>query len=461
MPLVSKMIRKILIANRGEIAVRIIRTCKEMGIETVAIYSKADKDALHVQLASEAVCVGGNKANESYLNMNNIIQAACSTGCDAIHPGFGFLSENPKFARLVKQCDLIFIGPDAEIIEKLGNKAMARKMMMEANVPVVPGSKEIIPTVEDGLEKAKEITYPLMIKASSGGGGRGMRIVHSEDEFENAYNSARSEAMACFGNDDVYMEKYIEEPKHIEVQLIGDRFGNVVHLFERDCSFQRRNQKMIEEAPCFILDDNTRQNMFADAIKACKHVGYNSVGTIEFLLDKSGNYYFMEMNTRIQVEHPITEMICGIDIIKHQIKVADNQKLSLKQEDIKQNGYALECRINAENAKLNFAPSPGKITFLNLPGGRGVRIDTAVYNGYEIPPFYDSMILKLITYAPTRLECIKKMRIALEELIIDGVHTNIEFHYLVLHHKKFIEGKYNTGFAQEFIEELKENGEFI
>ncbi|NBK96489.1 MAG: acetyl-CoA carboxylase biotin carboxylase subunit [Erysipelotrichia bacterium] len=455
------MITKILIANRGEIAIRIIRTCKEMGIATVAIYSKADKDALHVQLANEAICVGDSKVSDSYLNMNNIIQAACSTGCDAIHPGFGFLSENAKFARLVKQCDLIFIGPDPEIIEKLGNKAMARKMMMEAGVPVVLGSKDVITSVEEGMSKAKEIGYPLMIKASSGGGGRGMRIVYQKEEFENAFHSAKSEAFACFGDDDVYMEKYIEEPKHVEVQLIGDHFGNVIHLFERDCSFQRRNQKMIEEAPCFVLDEHTREQMFADAIKACQYVGYNSVGTIEFLLDKNGQYYFMEMNTRIQVEHPISEMICGVDIVKQQIKVADHQKLTLKQEDIKANGYALECRINAENIKMDFAPSPGKITFLHLPGGKGVRIETAVYNGYEIPPFYDSMILKLITYAPTRLECIKKMRIALEELIIDGVHTNIEFHYLVLHHKKFIEGKYNTGFAAQFIEELKSNGEFI
>lgn len=455
------MIRKILIANRGEIAVRIIRTCKEMGIETVAVYSTADKDALHVQLASEAVCIGSAKPADSYLNMNNIIQAACSSGCDAIHPGFGFLSENPKFARLVKQCDLIFIGPDAEMIEKLGNKSMARKMMMEANVPVVPGSKDLIESVQQGLEMAAEIGYPVMVKASSGGGGRGMRIVRNEEEFESNYNNARSEAKACFGDDDVYMEKFIEEPKHIEVQLIGDNFGNVIHLYERDCSFQRRNQKMIEEAPCAILKDEIRQNMFQDAVKACKFVGYNSVGTIEFLLDKHGNYYFMEMNTRIQVEHPITEMICGVDIIKHQIKVADQQKLSLTQEDITCDGYAMECRINAENIRKDFAPSPGKITFMNVPGGKGIRVETAVYNGYTIPPFYDSMILKLISFAPTRLECIRKMRIALEELIIDGIQTNIEFHYLALHNRKFIEGKYNTAFAQEFIEELKANGEFI
>lgn len=455
------MITKILIANRGEIAVRIIRTCKEMGIECVAIYSTADKDALHVQLADEAVCVGGARAIDSYMNMNNIIQAACSTGCDAIHPGFGFLSENAKFARLVKECDLIFIGPDPSVIEKVGNKSMARKMMVEAGVPVIPGTKDIINSVEEGKIMANEVTYPIIIKASNGGGGRGMRIVPCEDEFEQHYHNAKSEAMACFGNDDVYIEKFIEDPKHIEVQLIGDDFGNVIHLYERDCSFQRRNQKMLEEAPCFVLSETIRNNMCNDAIKACQHVGYNSVGTIEFLLDKSGNYYFMEMNTRIQVEHPITEMICHVDIIEQQIKIADHQKLSLRQEDIICDGYAMECRINAENPKKDFAPSPGKISFFNLPGGCNLRIETAVYNGYEIPPFYDSMILKLIVHAPTRLQCIKRMEIALEELIIEGVHTNIEFHYLLLHHKKFIEGKYNTGFAQEFIEELKQNGEFI
>ena len=446
------MISKILIANRGEIAVRIIRTCKEMGIRTVAVYSTADRDALHVQLAHESVCIGGPRPAESYLNMNALIQAACSTGCDAIHPGFGFLSENPQFARLVEQCGLIFIGPKADVIEKLGNKSMARQMMQEAGVPVVPGSKQIIATVEEGRQLAEQITYPLIIKAANGGGGRGMRIVRSEDELENAFYSAKSEAKACFGDDDVYMEKYIEHPKHVEVQVLADEFGNVVHLYERDCSFQRRNQKMIEEAPCHVLNEQTRQRMFTDAIRACKYVGYTSVGTIEFLLAADGNYYFMEMNTR---------QICVIFIVKYQIRVADHQKLGLKQEDIHANGYALECRINAENIHRDFAPSPGKITFMNLPCGRGVRVETAVYNGYTIPPYYDSMIAKIITFAPTRLECIKKMRIALEELIIDGVETNIEFHYLVLHQRQFIEGTYDTGYAQQFIEELKENGEFI
>ncbi|RGD73017.1 acetyl-CoA carboxylase biotin carboxylase subunit [Anaerofustis stercorihominis] len=456
------MIKKVLIVNRGEIAVRIIRTCKEMGIKTVAVYSTADKDSLHVQIADEAVCIGPAKVNDSYLNMSNIIEAACSSGADAVHPGFGFLSENPKFARLVIGCGLIFIGPNPDVIEKLGNKSEARKMMIEAGVPVVPGSKEIIKTADEGIKLTKEISYPVIIKASNGGGGRGMRIVRSEEEFEDNFNNAVSEAKACFGDSDVYLEKYIENPKHIEIQLLGDKHGNVIHLFERDCSFQRRNQKLIEEAPCHVLDDNIRKSMITDAVKACRHVGYDSVGTIEFLLDKSGKYYFMEMNTRIQVEHPISEMISGVDIVKHQIKVAGGQKLSLKQEDIKCNGYAMECRINAEDMERDFAPSPGKIKFLHLPGGRGIRIDSAVYTGYEITPYYDSMILKLITFAPTRLECIKKMRVALEELIIDGVKTNIEFHYLTLHNKTFIEGNYDTGFFDRFIKELEEqSGELI
>lgn len=456
------MIKKILIANRGEIAVRIIRTCKEMGIKTVAVYSVADKDALHVQIADEAVCIGPAKSVDSYLNMSNIIEAACQSGCDAIHPGFGFLSENPAFARLVEGCGLVFIGPNPETIEKLGNKSKAREIMIEAGVPVVPGSKEVVPSVTEGIKLAKEITYPVIIKASNGGGGRGMRIVRKEEDFEENFNSASAEAKACFGDGDVYLEKYIESPKHIEIQLIGDKYGNVIHLFERDCSFQRRNQKLIEEAPCHILKEEIRKSMIQDAIKACKYVGYDNVGTIEFLLDKSGKYYFMEMNTRIQVEHPVTEMISGVDIVKQQIKIASGQKLSLRQEDIKQNGYAIECRINAEDVERDFTPSGGKIKFLHLPGGRGIRIDSAVYTGYEIPPFYDSMILKLIAFAPTRLECIKKMRVALEELIIDGVKTNIEFHYLVLHNKRFIEGNYDTGFFDEFLKELEEqSGELI
>ena len=455
------MIEKILIANRGEIAVRIIRTCKEMGIETVAIYSTADKQSLHVQLADESVCIGEPLAKDSYLNMNAIIQAACNTGCDAIHPGFGFLSENSEFARLVEKCNLIFIGPSAEKIHLLGNKSQARKMMKEAGIPVIPGSKEIIESIEHGKQVANEVGYPIMIKASNGGGGRGMRIVHNETEFEIQYQNAKAEAKACFGDDDVYIEKYIENPKHIEVQVAGDHHGNIIHFYERDCSFQRRHQKMIEEAPCHILKNDIRQKLFDDAIKACQKVQYDSLGTIEFLLDKYGHYYFMEMNTRIQVEHPVTEMICDIDLIKLQIIIAEGRKMNIRQEDIHRHGYALECRINAEDMNRQFSPTPGKIQFMHLPGGRGVRIDSATYNGCEISPYYDSMILKLIVFAPTRLECIKKMRVALSELIIDGIQTNTKFHYYVLHSKDFITGDYDTSFCEKFIEELKENGSIV
>lgn len=455
------MIKKILIANRGEIAVRIIRTCKEMGISTVAVYSSCDKEALHVQLADRAVCIGGPRARDSYLNMYNIIQAACNTGCDAIHPGFGFLSENPGFARLVQECGLIFIGPSADIIEKMGDKAMARQTMISAGVPVVPGSRGTAGTLQEGISQAGEIGYPVMIKAVNGGGGRGMRTAYSDAEFAAAYNAARSEAMACFGSDRVYVEKYIPNPKHIEVQIAGDNYGNVIHLYERDCSYQRRNQKMIEEAPCFILDRNTRQSILDDAVKAASFVGYNSVGTVEFLLDEFGNHYFMEMNTRIQVEHPITEMVCGVDIVKLQIKAAANRHLDIKQEDVHCSGYAVECRINAENPAENFAPSAGRVEFVNFPGGRNVRVDSAVYNGCEIQPFYDSMIAKIITWAPTRLECIKKMRAALEEMIVSGVSSNVEFQYMTLHHRKFIEGKYTTAFAREFTEELRKNGNLV
>ena len=449
------MIQKILIANRGEIAVRIIRACKEMGIKTVAVYSTADKDALHVKLADEAVCIGGKKSKDSYLNMTNIISAACLKGCDAIHPGFGFLSENSQFARLVEACKLTFIGPSADVIDKMGNKSQAKKMMIKAGVPVVPGSNGIVKTVSDGLKIANEIGYPVLIKAANGGGGKGMRSAMNADEFENAFYTAKSEAKANFGDEDMYVEKLIINPKHVEVQLMADKFGNVVHLFERDCSIQRKKQKMIEESPCFKLKADIRENMYNDAIKACKAVGYDSVGTIEFLVDQNQNYYFMEMNTRIQVEHPVSEMVTNIDIVKNQIRIAAGMKLQLKQSDIKQLGYSLEVRVNAEDISNDFAPSPGKIDFLNLPGGKGVRIDTAVYAGYEIPPFYDSMILKLITFAPTRLECIRKMRGALEELLIDGVKTNIDYQYMILHSPDFISGNYNTGFIESFKKELE------
>ncbi len=425
-----------------------------MGIVTVAVFSEADKDALHVSFADEAICIGPSNPSESYLNMNNIIQAACSSGCDAIHPGFGFLSENPKFAKLVEECDLIFVGPNHKLISMLGDKNEARAQMMKIGVPVIPGSKQILESVDEGIKQAKELGFPVLIKAASGGGGKGMRLVRNEENFETSYNTAKREAKISFNDDRVYLEKFIENPKHIEVQLIGDKHGNVIHLYERDCSLQRKNQKVLEEAPCYVLKDDVRDKLINDAVKACKHLGYDSVGTIEFLVDKYGNHYFMEMNTRVQVEHPITEMVTGVDIIKQQIRVASGLKLNIKQEDIKLHGYSIECRINAEDIKNNFAPSPGRITYLHLPGGSGVRVETAVYNNYLIPPYYDSMIMKLITYAPTRLACIKKMRIALEELIIEGVNTNIFFHYSILHNVKFVEGKYDTGFIDEFVKEL-------
>lgn len=454
------MIERILIANRGEIAVRIIRTCKEMGIETVAIYSTADKDALHVQYATKAVCIGGPKSDESYLNMQRILSAACLTGCDAIHPGFGFLSENPTFARLTEQCGLIFIGPDADVIEMMGNKARAKETMIDAGVPVIPGSRGVV-ELEDAILTASQIGYPVLIKARSGGGGRGMRIAEDEDSFVDAYTTAKSEARVAFGDDGVYVEKVVRNAKHIEVQLLADHFGNVLHLYERDCSLQRRNQKIVEEAPCVCLPDNLREDMTAAAVKACKHVGYNSVGTIEFLWDGGDSYYFMEMNTRIQVEHTITEMVTGIDLIKQQIRVADGKKCTLKQENIKCLGHAVECRINAEDVKADFAPRPGHIDFLNLPGGRGIRVDTAIYNGYTIPPYYDSMIMKCIAYGDSRLEAIKKMRTALEELIIDGVPNNVEFLYVLMHEPEFIKGRFDTGYVDTFVQEIKENGTIV
>lgn len=455
------MIKKILIANRGEIAIRIIRTCKEMGIKTVAIYSKPDKESLHVSLADESICVGPVSPKDSYLNMNNIIQSACLLGCDAIHPGFGFLSENAQFAKLVEDCGLIFIGPSYNLIEMLGDKNEARKQVSKIGVPLIPGSKDVITNVKEGKKVASEIGYPIMIKASSGGGGKGMRIVSCEEEFEELYHTAKSEAQVSFKDNRVYIEKFIVEPKHIEVQLIGDKYENVIHLYERDCSLQRKNQKLLEEAPCYVLDEKVRENLVNAALKICKALKYDSVGTIEFLVDKYGGFYFMEMNTRIQVEHPITEMITGIDIIKQQIRIASGLKLNIKQEEIQKNGYAIECRINAENVKKDFTPSPGKINFLNIPAGNGVRIETSAYNGCMILPYYDSMIMKVITFAPTRLLCIKKMRIALEELIIEGIYTNIEFQYLLLHSPKFVEGKYDTSFIETFVREVSNNAEII
>jgi len=448
------MFQKILIANRGEIAVRIIRTCKELEIKTVAIYSTADCNALHVQLADEAVCVGSALANDSYLNMENILSAAVLTKAEAIHPGFGFLSENAKFAQLVAECNLVFIGPRADIINTMGNKSKARQLMIEHNIPVVPGSDGNISSIENGYEIAQKIGYPIIIKATNGGGGKGMRIVRQEEDFIAMFEIARKEAIASFGDGSLYLEKYIEKPKHIEFQVVGDNHKNYVHLFERDCSIQRSHQKMIEEAPCLSLSDGVRSRMAADVIKIARAIDYNSVGTIEFLVDHQQNYYFIEMNTRIQVEHPVTEMVTGIDLIKEQIKIAFGYKLSFTQFDVGVNGYAIECRINAEDPLNKFMPSVGKVENLVLPGGFGVRIDSMIYPNYDLSPFYDSMILKLIVHGENRLECIHKMRRALEELIINGITTNSEFHYYIMHNVDYVEGNFDTSFVANFLDEL-------
>lgn len=443
------MINKILIANRGEIAVRIIRACRELGIETVAVYSEADKESMHVYLADEAVCIGPAKSKDSYLNMENIISATVLKGAQAIHPGFGFLSENGKFARMCNECNITFIGPDAETIENAGNKAKAREIMIKAGVPVIPGVNGTVDTEEQVIAEAKKIGYPVMLKASAGGGGKGIRIVKDESEIINAFRTAKAEAKAAFGDDAMYMEKFIEEPRHIEFQILGDANGNVVHLGERDCSMQRRNQKVLEEAPSPIMTEELRHEMGEVAVKAAKAINYKNAGTIEFLLDKHNHYYFMEMNTRIQVEHGITELVTGIDLVKEQIKIASGEELSVKQDEIKIQGHAIECRINAENPEKGFMPCPGKIKYFNVPGGPGVRLDTAVYQGYAIPPNYDSMIGKLMVYGKDRYEAINKMERALGEFIIDGVDTNIDFQYDLINNPKFISGKYDTSFIEK------------
>ncbi|NTW95611.1 MAG: acetyl-CoA carboxylase biotin carboxylase subunit [Erysipelotrichaceae bacterium] len=450
------MLRKICIANRGEIAVRIIRACKDLGIKTVAIYSEADKDALHVHIADEAVCVGKPSSKDSYLNINNIISAATLKNCDAIHPGFGFLSENAKFARLVEECGMIWIGPNSNCIDLMGNKINARRLMKDAKVPIIPGSVDPIDSLEDGLRQASTFGYPLMIKAAAGGGGRGIRIVNNDEEFRTVYPIIRQEAKNYFNDESIYIEKLVKAAKHIEVQIMADKHGHVLHLFERDCSFQRRHQKVIEEAPCHYLSAALRQSICSDAVKAAQAVNYDSVGTVEFLLDDQNDYYFMEMNTRIQVEHPVTEMITGIDLIKNMIRAAGGGTLPYAQEDIKILGHAIECRINAEDFRNDFKPSAGKITFYHAPGGKDVRIDSAAYNGYTIVPFYDSMIAKLICFGDTRLNAIKRMRGALEEFIIDGIDNNIEFCYFTMFNSTFISGRYTTDFAAEWIKELKE-----
>lgn len=444
------MFQKILIANRGEIAVRIIRACRELGITSVAVYSTADKEALHTMLADEAICIGKAAPSESYLNMERILSAAIAAKVDAIHPGFGFLSENAKFAQMCQQCSIAFIGPSAEVISKMGNKQEARNTMMAAKVPVVPGTKEPVYTAEYGLKLAEEIGYPVMIKAASGGGGKGMRISRSAADFVENFEVAQTESVNGFADNTMYIEKYIERPRHIEFQILADKYGNVVSLGERDCSIQRRHQKMIEESPSVALDQKLRKEMGEVAVRAAKAANYESAGTIEFLLDKDKNYYFMEMNTRIQVEHGVTELVTGIDLIKEQISIAAGEKLRFKQKDIQISGHAIECRLNAENPEKNFMPCPGKIEYLHLPGGNGVRIDSAIFSGYTIPPNYDSMIAKILVFAKDRESAIDKMRSALGEVNVDGIVTNLDYQYEIINHPVFQSGDITTGFIEEY-----------
>ena len=447
------MFNKILIANRGEIAVRIIRACREMGIETVAVYSEADRDSLHTLLADEAICIGPAPSTESYLDMERILTACVVMKADAIHPGFGFLSENARFAELCEKCNIRFIGPSAEVINKMGNKSEARKTMMAAGVPVVPGSKEPVYTVEEGLKTAKEVGFPVMIKASSGGGGKGMRISRSEEDFTEFFNAAQLESVKGFSDDTMYIEKYIEKPRHVEFQIMADKFGNVIHLGERDCSIQRRHQKVLEEAPCSVISPELRRQMGETAVRAAKSVGYENAGTIEFLLDKDKNFYFMEMNTRIQVEHPVTEMVSGLDLIKEQIRVAAGEPLSVTQDQVEIRGHAIECRINAENPQKHFMPCPGRIQTVHLPGGNGVRVDTHIYSDYKVPANYDSMLMKLIVYDKDREAAIAKMQSALGEVIIEGIETNINFQYEILENEAFRSGDTDTGFIEKYFPE--------
>lgn len=442
------MIRKLLIANRGEIAVRIIRACREMGITSVAVYSEADRDALHTQLADEAICIGPAASADSYLNMEQIIAATEATHADAIHPGFGFLSENSRFALLCERCNITFVGPSSEVIRRMGNKSEARNTMEAAGVPVVPGSKEPIYDWKTGKQLADAIGYPVIIKAVSGGGGKGMREVYEPENFEQQFQTAQAESVRGFGDDAMYVEKFITHPRHVEVQILADSFGHVIHLGERDCSIQRKHQKMIEESPCAALSDEQRKNMGETAVKAARAAGYTNAGTIEFLLDTDGSFYFMEMNTRIQVEHAVTEMVTGIDLIKEQIRIASGLPLDITQDQVVLTGHAIECRINAEDPARHFLPCPGTIQDIHLPGGNGVRVDTAVYNGYQIPPWYDSMILKLIVHAPDRASAIQKMRSALGELVIQGVTTNLDFQYELLSHPIFESGELDNRFIE-------------
>lgn len=447
------MFKKILIANRGEIALRIIRACKEMDIRTVAVYSEADRDSLHVKFADEAFCIGPAQSARSYLNKANIISAAEVSGADAIHPGYGFLAENGEFAEICESCGITFIGPSIEALENMGAKAVARETMIKAGVPVVPGTEGVINDLEEATKIAQEIGYPVMIKASAGGGGKGMRIAQSKNDLVKAIQTAQAEAEAAFGNAEVYIEKYVEEPRHIEFQILADKYGNTVYLGERDCSIQRRNQKLLEEAPSSAITPELRDKMGQIAVKAAQAVNYYNAGTVEFLLDKHNNFYFIEMNTRIQVEHPVTELVTGIDLIKEQIRIAAGEKLGYTQKDIKINGWAIECRVNAEDSSRNFMPSPGKITGYLAPGGIGVRVDSAAYEGYSIPPFYDSMIAKLIVWGKDRDEAISRMKRALEEYVVEGIKTTIPFQLRILDNAFFQRGDFYTNFIQRRLEE--------
>ncbi len=442
------MIRKILIANRGEIAVRIIRACREMGIATVAVYSEADRNALHVKLADQAVCIGPAPSQKSYLNVKAILEACCLTGADSIHPGYGFLSENVSFAKMCSEMGINYIGPSYELIELMGNKSKAKETMKKAGVPVVEGSDGNVESLQGAKEVATKIGYPVIMKAVSGGGGKGIRIANNEEELIRYYDVIRAEAKSAFNDDSIYIEKYIQHPRHIEIQVIADKHGNVAHLGDRDCTVQRKNQKMLEESPSDYIDEKLRQKMEKVSVKAIEKIGYTNAGTIEYLVDKEGNFYFMEMNTRLQVEHPVTELVTGVDLVKEQINIAAGKKLSKEVMDLHVKGHSIECRINAENPDKNFMPCPGKITGLHIPGGNGVRVDSAIYQDYVIPPNYDSMIAKLIVHGKDREECINKMKSALGEFVIEGVTTNIDFLYKILENPEFIKNDYDTSFIK-------------
>ncbi len=448
------MLKRVLIANRGEIAVRIIRACRELEIETVAVYSTADAGALHTQLATRAVCIGPAKAADSYLNQTAVLSAAVESGCDAVHPGYGFLSENARFADLCQQCGLKFIGPSGDVIRRMGNKAAARALMQKAGVPVVPGSDGPVENADRARQIAEQLGYPVLIKASAGGGGRGMRRVDGPDQLDACFAAARAEAEACFGDGEMYLEKLILSPRHIEFQIMADRQGHVVHLGERDCSIQRKNQKLMEESPSKALSDDLRRRMGRDAVRAAKACGYEGAGTVEFVLDSAGNYYFIEMNTRIQVEHPVTEMVTGQDLVREQLRVAAGLELSFTQKDVALRGHAIEVRVNAEDPAQGFRPAPGMTRFVHLPGGCGVRVDSALYNGWELSPYYDSLAAKIIVHAPTRLQAIRRMRRALEELVIEGYPTSADLAHLILYEPEYLKGAYDTGYLERHLEEL-------